>query len=359
MKPSRIADVLDLARRVVGMGGTFNPLFVGPPGVGKSQIVQQWCKANKLPFIDLRAAYLEAPDLIGFPSIVLKDGRSITQHNAPEFLPVNGEGVLLLEEPNRGTTAVMNTFMQLLTDKKIHTYEFPEKWMIVACINPENVENDVNAMDSALKNRFTFFDVGYDKGAFLDYMKKADFDQSIQLFVESGAWSFVLPEKVSDQPGASYISPRTFSVLNAILKAGISNKEGVDSEMQRVLFESILGANTGKSFYQFYHGDQPVLYEDLIADQKMSLKRLKKFSDPSDPNGHKLGHISVTIRDIVEKNLIEDDLLAAVVVSIPADQGPTLIRDLEFKRKDTTILDRIMKNYPAVHKYLKDTLSTK
>ena len=136
MTPETIFEILDVAMQIRKNGDVFNPLFVGPPGVGKSQIVQQWAKKNNLPFIDLRAAYLEAPDLIGFPSIETKsNNKKVTVHNIPEFWPEEGTtGVMLLEEPNRGTTSVLNTFMQLLTDRKVHKYTLPEGWIIVGCI---------------------------------------------------------------------------------------------------------------------------------------------------------------------------------------------------------------------------------
>ena len=87
MKPSQIFDVLNLARKARQQGKKFNPLFVGAQGIGKSEIIQQWCKTNDLPFIDIRAAYLEAPDVIGFPQIKEVDGRARTVHVLPDFWP--------------------------------------------------------------------------------------------------------------------------------------------------------------------------------------------------------------------------------------------------------------------------------
>ena len=42
MKPSDIMDIMDLAYRANEQGNILNPLFIGPPGVGKSHIIQQW-----------------------------------------------------------------------------------------------------------------------------------------------------------------------------------------------------------------------------------------------------------------------------------------------------------------------------
>lgn len=351
MQPSKIFDIMDLARRVRKQDKVFNPLFVGPAGVGKSSVVQQWCKKNNLPFIDLRAAYLEAPDIIGYPSVENIKGLQRTVHNLPEFWPTEGEGVLLLEEPNRGTTAIMNTFMQLLTDRAIHKYTLPKGWIIVGAINPENEHYDVNTMDTALKNRFQIFDVDYDRKTFIDYMKKSGWDKSITMFVESNTWTFVRPEEMGNSPGAKYISPRTLEQLNNAVVAGI------DKDDEFLVYESILGKNYGKAFYAFRNNERPVLFDELVNDKKKAIARLKKFSDP---NAYKNSLIAITISDIVDnKDKVKDDLLAEVLLTLPADAGPTLIRDLEFSRKvpPLSLTKKIFKDFPEVKKHLQNYLN--
>lgn len=350
MRPSKILDIMDIARRARQLGEVFNPLFVGPPGVGKSQIVQEWCKKNNLPFVDLRSAYLEAPDVIGFPSIENIGGRQTTVHNTPEFWPTHPEweGVVLLEEPNRGTTSVLNCWMQLLTDRKVHKYALPNGAMVVGCINPEGAEYDVNTMDAALKDRFEIFPVVYDKESFVTYMKESAWHKDIILFIESGVWAYVEPEGIKNVPGAKYVSPRTVSKLNSALRAGFLDED------ELLIYSTILGANVGKDFYSFRHNESPVFFQDLLHALPNALSKLKKFSDPSD---FKNGMIGITTKDIIENGTIEDDLLVKVVKVLPVDQGTALIRELELKRKDKTILQRICKNYPAIKDQFKSVLA--
>lgn len=350
MKPNQIFDIMDLARRARVKDLVFNPLFVGPPGVGKSQIVQQWCRKNNLPFIDLRAAYLEAPDLIGFPSIETINGRQVTVHNTPEFWPVDGQGVLLLEEPNRGTTSVMNTFMQLLTDRKIHKYVLPEGWIVVGCINPEEAEYDVNTMDAALKDRFEIFNVEYNKQSFTQHMKESEWDNVLQMFVESNSWTYSVPSAIGNTVGVKYISPRTLSKLNAAIKAEIPQ------ENEMTVYESILGKNVGMAFYHFKYDETPVLWSDIVKNKKKAFKKLEEFSNHKDL---KRGHIGITLRDIVEKNEITEDQLAEIFVVLPSDQATGLVKDLEYIRKDHGLFDRLMANYPEVRKYCKSNMSAK
>jgi len=351
MKPTKIFSIMDLAKRARDMGEIFNPLFVGPPGVGKSHIVQAWAHANKLPFIDLRLAYMEAPDLIGFPSIETKNGRQATVHNIPEFLPDSGEGVLLLEEPNRATSSVMNCLMQLLTDRKIHKYTLPPGWLIVGCINPEGNEYDVNSMDAALKDRFEMFSISYDKASFLDYTKSAGWSKDISNFIESNTWTYKAPEEIGNVPGSKYVSPRTLSKLNA------ADKAGFDKEDELEIYETVLGVNIAKDFYNFKHNESPVSVADLVNHLIPSLEKLKKFSDPANYKG---GMISLTVKDMLhEESEVTDTLLAEVLLVIPCEQGTVLIRELEGKRKDDTLLARIFKSHKEVKALYKSILSVK
>lgn len=348
MKPSNINDIMDLARRARQNGDIFNPLFVGAPGLGKTEIIQEWCNQNKLPFVVITAATYEAPDLKGFPRVELINGKQRQTFATPDFWPNDGEGVIILEEVNRGTTSVMNCFMSL-TDKRrgFDGYKLPEGWLVAGCINPENEHNDVNVMDTALKDRFEIFEVNYDKKQFLQFMKTENWDNNIQMFIETGTWTYVKPEDLGNSAGAKYLSPRGFSKLNAALKAE------VDKSMQLDVYESILGKNVGQSFYQFTNDDQPVLLKDILDTKKKAFDKLKKFSDP---DNYKSGHITITIRSIVEQDGIDDNLLAEVACILPADQSQDLIKQLEYKRKDEKLLERLCKEHPEVKKYLKSVL---
>lgn len=350
MNSEQIKSVLTLAKQIRTNGDIFNPLFVGPPGVGKSQIVQQWCKEQEIPFIDLRAAYLEAPDLIGFPSIEVKEERSVTVHNVPEFLPTKGTGVLLLEEPNRGTTSIMNTMMQLLTDRKIHKYELPKDWIIVGCINPESTDYEVNTMDPALKNRFQIFDVAYDKKSFVKYMKDNQWDKTLISFVESNTWVYTPPEKVANNPGAKYVSPRTLEALNSVLK------HKVEESLEMMIYETILGASYGRAFYSFRYNETPVLFNDL-NNPKTKIKSLTKLKTYCKPGAYKNGLISVTLADILDDGKITDELLTEVLLVLPADQGVNLIRSLEYKRTDDKLLNRLVNGSPELKEYIKTVLT--
>lgn len=355
MRPSQIFDVLNLARRAKQKGKVLNPVFVSAPGLGKTEIIQQWCIANKLPFIIFTSALYEAPDVKGFPIVKIDPvtGRQQQTTAIPDYWPMDGEGVVILEEINRGTTSIMNCLMSL-TDKRrgFDGYKLPEGWIVCGAINHESELYDVNTMDTALKDRLELFEIGYDKREFQSFMKVNNWHNDIQMLVESNVWSYTKPEDMGEISGNKYIAPRTLSKMNAVLIS--EDPKGTDMELP--IYESVLGKNVGRAFFQFRNDEQPVLYKDICKNPDKAFKKLKQFSDPAN---YKAGHISLTVKDIVENHDINDGLLVKVLLNIPADIGPSLVSELEFKRKITggQFMRKLTNDYPEVKKYLREVLN--
>jgi hypothetical protein len=258
------------------------------------------------------------------------DGKQRQINALPEFWPTSGEGLILLEEPNRGTTGVMNTLMQILTDRKIgNNYSVPDGWIFAGCINPESAEYDVNHMDIALKNRFEEFEIEYDGVTFMEYIERNNWSETIQLFINSGAWVY---KKSSEVPqGSPYISPRTWSKLDNAEKAGLKD----DMNLHRIVSMSILGKQLGDEYWKFCHKESPVVARDILNNKKEALIRLKKQSDP---NNYKGDMISITVESIIKnygglkpkKDQISEADMADVARIIMSDHALNLIKGCGF-----------------------------
>ena len=321
MKPIHIKKVLDLAKAARKQNRVFNPLFVGDAGLGKSFITQQWVDDQKkenpnFGFLDLRVAYLEAPDLIGYPEV--KDGR--THFNLPSIWPTEGEGLILLEEVNRGKQDMMNALMQLLTDRKIHEYHLPEGWIIAGAINPDDGNYDVNGMDTALKNRFEEYVIEYDHKSFIDYVKIRQWHPNVVSFLNSGTWVYTPVGSCGDKQ--KYISPRTWEKLNNAEFAGVSN----DADLYLDTCVAILGRDIGKAYYSFIMDQKPITYDDYKKNKKKALEQIK--TQASKDGAYRGDLISVTTKsflDAIGKVKIEDiDELRKV---LPVDQAVNLVME--------------------------------
>ncbi len=336
IKPGQILQVLDTARAIRAIGGDYVPCFAGDSGIGKSQVTQQWAKAQgkDFGFIDLRLAYMEGPDMIGMPQSVMVDGKYTTIHSLPDFLPRGGSGLLLVEEPNRAHESVMQTIMQILTDRKIHGYTLPEGWIIAAAINPEGKYN-VNSMDAAVKNRFQIFDVKFDHNSFVTYMKETGYNSQLIAFMDSGLWTYKAVEEIGDE--GVYISSRSFQKLNDLLKV-----VSVNSPMFFELTAAILGKVVAADFVKYVNEIRPVLFEDFQRDEKGAFVRLKKITKTKDYAGDLISVTVSSIADAYKADKCDDVLVLKVSKIIDLDHAVNLAC-LAFANKPTEYLQEMKK----------------
>ena len=358
MKPTQITTILDLAKKAREKGLKYVPLFAGEAGLGKSEVCQAWVKKQQETnpdffFLDLRIAYLEGPDFVGLPKVTLtKHGQERTSHILPEFWPTEGQGLVLIEEPNRGNSSVMNCLMQILTDRKIHNYTLPEGAIIASCINPDNTGYDVNSMDAALKNRFQIFDIKYDHKSFIEFMEKDGYHPNVINFVKSDIWQY----KTSDELGekGSYISPRSFSKLSTVELIGAAQ---TDTYFDNIV--SVLGDHVGREYHKFTTEMTPVMAKDLVLDEKAALKKLKKYCNT---DSYKGDLVNLTIESLgehygkeVEGKTIGEDLIVKVAMVIPKDQAVNLLEKVIVGKLEGQVK---LKAFVEKHPDLKEALVT-
>ncbi len=353
MKPDHINEIIALTIRARKQGLNFNPLMVGPPGIGKTEIILQSAKAAGLETRVLNLASFDPPDFKGFPITQLINGRQRLSFAAPDFWPDGGEGMIILEEMNRAPTSIMQCLLSLGDIRRgFDDYKLPEGWIIVGSVNPENSEYDVNNMDPALKDRFEIFNVEYDKKTFVKFMEESNWSKEIQAFVKSDVWKYLTPEQVKGTAanGAKYVAPRTLSKLEAAMTSGMPDGK----TLQKIIYSSILGDNVGKDFYAFLHDESPVYMSDILDKQEAAIAKLKRFSDPANLQN---GLLSITIDDIIaNSDKVTDELLYEVLRSLPSDLGGRLLNELGYKNGDQKITLRLFSKYKKLHEMFAATL---
>jgi hypothetical protein len=365
LKPQRISDILDLALNARRKGFLLNISLVGHAGISKTEQVVAWVanqrKSNpNFGLIQLRCALMESPDFIGLPQQEVIDGHKVTTHYTPEFWPrdPDSEGVIFVDEYLRATTAVMNCLMSMTDSTRMvgPKYQIPKGWIIVGANNPESSDYDTNTADTALKDRFEHFEIEYDHNGFVDYMESNNWCEYIQSFVKSGTWVFKEPGAIGKD--SKYLSPRTFSKLNAAHKSGALDSKA----LHRTICQSILGKDIGAEMWKFIHQESPVTAADLIKDLKGSIKKLKEYSDSKNYRGD---FISITVESITKnyggktpkEGQVSQDTMIAVASVIPADLSVPLLRDCCSKSGNLkTILEEIKASNPQLVENLKNNI---
>lgn len=137
------------------------PFLWGPPGVGKSQVVNQIGARLKLPVVDFRATLRDPVDLRGLPMVDAKTGltRWLPPAELPNVKDHGAKGILLLDELNAASVAVQAACFGLVLERRLGEYKLPDGWVPVACGNRMKDRAAAQRMPSALANRFAHFEV--------------------------------------------------------------------------------------------------------------------------------------------------------------------------------------------------------
>jgi MoxR-like ATPase len=155
--------------RLIGYN-IMDPVMIwGKAGIGKSSVVAEIGRKNKLPVIDLRLSHFSPQDLRGLPRIDIESNTA--RWCAPSCLPNDPEsnGILFLDELNMAPPAVMNAAQQLIHDRKLGEYVLPEGWFIFAAGNRKEDRASVFEMPSPVANRFLHIEVTEHLESFKQY----------------------------------------------------------------------------------------------------------------------------------------------------------------------------------------------
>src|SRR5687767_12783586 len=129
---------------------TVRPVFIwGPPGIGKSSLVQEFAHAVGLECVSLLGSQLAPEDLIGVPQIV--GGKS--RFCPPSTIARDEPYCLFLDELNACSHEVQKAFYSLIHEKRLGEYELPAGSIVIGAGNRAQDNAIVKPMSSALLNR--------------------------------------------------------------------------------------------------------------------------------------------------------------------------------------------------------------
>lgn len=170
-----IAAIMKLAKERI-------PLCVmGPPGVGKSDCARKAAESLGIGFEDVRLTTMDPVDLRGLP--VVSRGKSAWTR--PEFLPSEGEGILLLDEIGQASQSMQAAAMQLVLDRRIGPHEIAPGWAIIAATNRAEDRAGAGRIITPLLNRFVHIDLEPSVEDWLEWAQEQGVDARIRGFVKS------------------------------------------------------------------------------------------------------------------------------------------------------------------------------
>jgi len=125
----------------------------GPPGGGKTTIVQQVAQELDVPYIERHMPTMLVEDF----GVLYPSGDDTLQYKLPEWFPVKGKaperGILCFDDRNQASTDLQKVLANICQARNLHGTPMPEGWMVVSTGNRQSDRAGANRVLGHLSNR--------------------------------------------------------------------------------------------------------------------------------------------------------------------------------------------------------------
>lgn len=198
------------------------PYFQGPPGIGKTQQIRQFCRENGLDLIIFESATREYTDLLGIPFPDREKG--VTEWLTPSEFPRSGKGIFFLDDLPAASPEMQPALFRFLLERQIGEYRLPDGWHIVAAGNRPDDQAGSGLLNTAIINRLAVFDLKADLQSWLDW-SKGKVNGKIRYFLSQfPEFLHQIPETNNGDP---FPSPRSWDAASRLIESGLSPQQAV------------------------------------------------------------------------------------------------------------------------------------
>ena len=286
-------------------------LLIGPPGIGKTQIMEQISKECQIGLVSYTITHHTRQSAVGLPFIQEKEFQgktySITEYTMSEIIASvyskmeeTGlkEGILFIDEINCVSETLAPTMLQFLQNKTFGNQKVPSGWIIVAAGNPSEYNKSVRDFDVVTMDRIRYIHVETDYYVWKEYAISKHIHPMILSYLELKPNNFYTVSTSVD--GMEFVTARGWEDLSYLLYT----------------YEKMHLEISQDTIYEYLH------HEDIAEDVFAYYLVYKKYQDDYGIDDILNGNVSSTIyarlfnADFDERvsvvNLVMDGLLRQV-----------------------------------------------
>lgn len=326
----------------------------GPPGIGKTKAIEafarwtaeemklnfvpdakpsDWKNPNNFCFSVILTSVMEETDVNGFPHIVDENGEFNTKYALNETFPMEGTGILFLDEFPNGRTPVQNALQRMILEHRIGNYVISPNIQFVIAGNRPSDNCGTFFIPSALRNRVGWFEAS--KPNVEDWLELMD---SIGQPIEPTMAAFLL------SIGAKYFDnfdPKAeqyaFGTARSITKASKIIKGVTDNKVIKNLVGSLIGEDAGIDYIEFMKLTEKVDINGLLANPM----EIHKYEDD-------LGVLYSVMLNLVDKFCDDtkhsDTILAILGETKRKEIGAFALKNIINKMGSNKAIERINKS---------------
>ena len=312
-------------------------LLMGPPGIGKTQIMAQIAAETGVGLVAYTITHHTRQSAIGLPFIEHRtyggEETAVTEYTMSEILASvynlmerTGlkEGILFLDEINCVSETLAPMMLQFLQCKTFGNRALPEGWLIVAAGNPPEYNRSVRDFDVVTLDRVKRIDVTEDFGVWKEYARAKGIHGAVVSYLDIKKDHFYKIENTAD--GLCFATARGWEDLSELIiayeKLGLRVDKGVIEQYIQLPAIARDFANYLELYYKYqrtYHVDD--ILNGRAAAITVSEFRAAPFDEKLSVMGLLLTRLSESCRAVRRQETLCDALYEELTAFRDATEG--------------------------------------
>ena len=222
------------------------PLFLwGPPGIGKSELVENITNELGGIMYDCRLGQMEPTDIRGIPYYNKDTGKmdwappvDLPDEETASQYPIV---VLFLDEMNSAPASVQSAAYQLILNRKIGKYRLPDNVVIVAAGNRESDKGVTFRMPTPLANRFVHQEMRVDFPSWQEWAVENKINKDVVGYLSFAKQD--LYDFDAKSSSRAFATPRSWTFVSQLLE-----DETLDDETASNLIKGTIGEGLAVKF---------------------------------------------------------------------------------------------------------------
>ena len=238
-------------------------LLMGPPGIGKTQIMEQIAMECKIGLVAYTITHHTRQSAVGLPMIKEEsfDGTTypVTEYTMSEIIASiyrkmkktgQKEGILFIDEINCVSETLAPTMLQFLQCKTFGNQALPEGWLIVAAGNPPEYNKSVRDFDMVTLDRVRYLNIEADYKVWKEYAREKHLHNAILSYLELRQKNFYRVE--ADVDGIRFVTARGWEDLSSLMQVYEKLDLPVDESVIREFIHHEDVAEDAAAYFELY-----------------------------------------------------------------------------------------------------------
>lgn len=241
------------------------PIFLmGPPGIGKTAIVQQVAEEMDIALISYSMTHHTRQSALGLPRIREANYQGekyvVSEYTMSEIISSiydtmeatgKKKGILFLDEINCVSETLSPIMLQFLQFKTFGMHAVPEGWIVVTAGNPPEYNHSVHEFDVVTWDRLKRIDVDADFETWKEYAYANGVHSAIISFLDNKHDKFYVVKNTID--GKQFVTARGWEDLSRIIQVYEKHRIPVTEHLIRQYLQESQIAKDFALYYELYN----------------------------------------------------------------------------------------------------------